>query len=280
MKKNSRSKTTSERKDNSTAGELFSFEVFECERGGFGIKMDGSDMLLPHGRPFWSPGRAYAEHTLKILAEGGPEHFRKNRTLVCHACTLFIDFSSGVVAPRAKTISAFRRTAAYYATFDPVHALCAGPEIVDQLARLRPFQSFCDDRGVTPPRWSQGGIARPNQTTDIREIVEANSHEGDVPTTVRYFETIEREMHELSQAQVAVMHTYFSFCDSYQGRPFVLPLLLVKGLCSPKEFAEGFLATLCVIPGVFGDVSSAKYKRELAKIERDAERALFFLKHH
>jgi len=87
-------------------------------------------------------------------------------------------------------------------------------------------------------------------------------------------------MHQLSQAQIAVMHTYFNFCGGYEGHPFVLPLLLVKGLCSPKEFAEGFLATLCIIPGVFGDVSPAEYKREYAKIERDAQRALFFLKHH
>jgi hypothetical protein len=55
---------------------------------------------------------------------------------------------------------------------------------------------------------------------------------------------------------------------------------LVKGLCSPKEFANGFLATLCIIPGVFGDVSARAYKSEAAKIERDAERALFFLKNH
>lgn len=102
MKKKPRSTTTSEPKDDLTAGELFSFEVVECEHGGFGIKMDGRDMLLPYGKPFWSPGRAYAEHTLKILAEGGPEHFRKNRTLVCRTCSLFIDFSSGVVAPKQK----------------------------------------------------------------------------------------------------------------------------------------------------------------------------------
>jgi hypothetical protein len=280
MKKKPRSKKPPEPTDNRTAGELFSFEVVECERGGFGIKMDGRDMLLPYGKPFWSPGRAYAEHTLRILAEGGPEHFNKNRTLVCHTCTLFIHFSSGVVTPKGKAISAFRRTASYCATFDPIHKPCLGPEAAEQLARLGPFKSFCADRGITPPKWSQEGIARPDATTDIRKIVEANSNQSTAPSALRYFEVLEREMHQLSQAQVAVMHTYFNYCDSYEGRPFVLPLLLVKGVCSPKDFAEGFLAMLCVIPGVFGDVSTAEYKRELAKIERDAERALFFLDNH
>jgi hypothetical protein len=60
----------------------------------------------------------------------------------------------------------------------------------------------------------------------------------------------------------------------------ILPLLLVKGLCTPKQFAEGFLATLCVIPEVFGDISKKDYNHELKKLTRDAERALLFLKLH
>jgi hypothetical protein len=64
------------------------------------------------------------------------------------------------------------------------------------------------------------------------------------------------------------------------GNPVMLPLLLVKGLVTPQQFAEGFLATLCVIPGLFGDVSQAEYKRELKKVRRDAERALFFINCH
>ena len=237
-------------------------------------------MLLPHGKPFWSPGRAYAEHTVKILSEGGPEHFNKNRTLVCHACTLFIDFSSGIVAPEDEAISAFKQNPGYCAAFDPIHALCAGPEVVDQLARLEPFRNFCADRGIIPPNWPQGGVARPDNTTDIGEIVRANSNGGAVFSTLRYFDTLEREFRQLSGPQIAVMHTYLNFCGGYEGTPFVLPLLLVKGLCTPGEFAEGFLATLCIIPRVFGDVSAAEYKREFAKIKRDAERALFFLKNH
>jgi len=276
MKKNSKTSAN----PNITAGELYSFELFECKQGGFGIKLDGREMLLRRGKPFWSPGRVYAEQTLKILAEGGPEHFQKNRALVCHACTLFIDFSAGIVAPKAKPLAAFKRSPGYYASLDPIHALCAGPEVVDQLERLEPYLEFCADRGISRPSWSQGGVFHPDNTTDIGKIVQANSHASAVPFNVRYFETLEREFLQLSQPQIAVMHTYFKFCGGFQGHPFVLPLLLVKGLCSPKEFANGFLATLCIIPGVFGDVSARAYKSEAAKIERDAERALFFLKNH
>ena len=275
-----KSRTTVESTPATTAGSLYALEVFEHAKGGFGIKVDGKEMLLPRKQPFWTPSRAYAERTLEILAQGGPEHFDKNRALVCHACTLFVDFSSGIAAPGSKELSAFKRNPGYWATFDPIHALCAGPEVVDQLAALSPFLSFCSDRGIARPNWPQCGLDRPNNTTDFREIVKANSHEDSVPDLLRYFETLEREFRQLSQAQVAVMHTYLSFGCCHGGAPFVLTLLLVKGLCSPAEFAEGFLATLCIIPRVFGDVSTAEYKREFTKLKRDAERALFFLKHH
>ena len=39
---------------------------------------------------------------------------------------------------------------------------------------------------------------------------------------------------------------------------FVLPLLLVKGLCNPAEFADVFLATLCILPVVFGEISASE----------------------
>jgi hypothetical protein len=280
MNKKPHSNSRSQKSKTATAGELRAFEICESQGGGFGITIDGEALLLPYGKPFWSPSRAYAEHTLKIFSEGGPEHFNNNRTLVCHACTLFIDFSSGIVAPEEEAISGFKKNPGYLAALDPIHALCAGPEVVDQLTRLQPFQNFCADRGIIPPNWPQGGVSRPGNTTDIGEIVRANADEWTASSTLRYFEALEREFRRLSGAQISVMHTYMNFCGGYQGAPFVLPLLLVKGLCTPREFAEGFLATLCIIPGVFGDVSAAEYKREFAKIKRDAERALFFLKHH
>jgi hypothetical protein len=66
MKKKPHSTTTSGPKDDLTAGELFSFEVVECEQGGFGIKMDGRDMLLPYGKPFWSPKDSRAHYHKKM----------------------------------------------------------------------------------------------------------------------------------------------------------------------------------------------------------------------
>lgn len=237
-------------------------------------------MLLPTSEVFWTPSRAYAEFTMKILAEGGEEHFTENRALICHGCTLFIGFSSGFVAPENEAIAELKANPAFYATYDPIHALCAGPEIVDQLERLQPFRTFCDDREIESPSWPQTRIERPDDSKDFRDVIKANSAEAGNAEILRYFETLEREFRMLSQPQIAVMHTYFNYCDSYQGLPFVLPLLLVKRLCTPKEFAVGFLATLCIIPGVFSDVSEAEYALEIKKIERDAERALFFLNHH
>lgn len=277
--KSSRKKAPRKPQDKS-AGELHNFKVVARQGGGFGISFDGREMLLPTSEVFWTPSRTYAEFTMKILAEGGGEHFTENRALICHECTLFIGFSSGFVAPENKAIAEFKANPAFYATYDPIHALCAGPEKVDQLERLHPFRAFCDNREIKSPSWPQSWIERPDDSKDFRDVIKANSAKEGYAEMLRYFETLEREFRMLSQPQIAVMHTYFNYCDSYQGRPFVLPLLLVKGLCTPKEFAVGFLATLCMIPGVFGDISKAEYNREIKKIERDAERALFFLNHH
>jgi hypothetical protein len=277
---NSSRKKAPKKPEDKSAGELHDFEVVARQGGGFGISFDGRDMLLPTSEVFWTPSRAYAEFTMKILADGGEEHFTENRALICHECTLFIGFSSGFVAPENEAIAEFKANPAFYATYDPIHALCAGPEKVDQLERLQPFRTFCDDREIKSPSWPQSGIRRPDDSKDFRDVIKANNaNECDIEI-LRYFETLEREFRMLSQPQIAVMHTYFTYCACHFGQPFVLPLLLVKGLCTPKEFAVGFLATLCIIPGVFGDVSKADYNRDIKRVERDAGRALFFLNHH
>jgi hypothetical protein len=260
------------------AGEVFDFEISEQKGGGFTILVDGRKMLLPRGDVFHTPSRAYADFTFKILSKGGVEHFKRNKCLLCHECTLFIDFSSGFVAPESEDLQKFRATFAWCSTYDPIHSLCAGPEIVEQLNRLQPFHEFCADRGIKPPNWAQSPDFGDSRKKSVEEVLRAKR--GKVETdALNYFRCIEREFRALSVAQQAVVNTYFTFC-SLMGNPVILPLLLVKGLITPQQFAEGFLATLCVIPGVFGDVSPAEYKRELKKVRRDAERALFFLKCH
>ena len=272
-------KTRAAAKKPKTAGEIHNFQVTETSHGGFGISIDGRELSVPFGKPFWTPSRSYAQWVIDRLSEGGDEHFAENKALLCHECTFFIGYSNGISDPENEHLEKFRKTLAYSATWDPIHSLCAGPEVVDQRARLQPFFEYCGDRGIQSPSWSQGAMGV-FEGTDIREVVNAKSYGEANLSDLRYFEILERDLKRLSPAQLSVVHTYFYFADSYMGRPTVLPMLLVKGLCSPKEFAEGFLATLCVIPEVFGDVSKAQYRRELKKLERDAERALLFLKHH
>ncbi len=262
-----------------TAGELHDFKITEISQGGFGISIDGKDLLVPFGAVFRTPSRFYAQWVLDRLAEGGDEHFAENKALLCHECTFFIGFSNGISDPENELLVEFRNSLAYRATCDPIHALCAGPEIVDQMALLQPFFEYCQDRGIKCPSWSQSDLMI-FEGTNIHEVLKAKSYGEENPSDVRYFEVLDNDLKGLSLAQLSVVHTYYYFGDSYMGRPTVLPMLLVKGLCSPKQFAEGFLATLCVIPEVFGDVSKAQYNRELKKLERDAERALLFLKHH
>jgi hypothetical protein len=59
-----KSRATVEPTPATTAGSLYSFEVFEHAKGGFGIKVDGKEMLLPRKQPFWTPSRSYAERKL------------------------------------------------------------------------------------------------------------------------------------------------------------------------------------------------------------------------
>lgn len=267
------------KQNHKTAGELYKLEISEPETGGFGILVDGKPMLLPRGDVFHTPSHTYAEFVLKTLSEGGPEHFDGQKCLLCHACTLFIDFSTGFVAPGDKHFRKFQKNIAWCSTYDPIHGLCAGPEIVDQLARLGPFQEFCTDRGITAPNWGQTFDFGDAKKESLEEVLRAKGH-GDIdPAALRYFQCIEREFQSLSLAQKAVVFTYFTF-GSDSGSAVILPMLLVKGLCTPKQFAEGFLATLCVIPEVFGDISKKDYNHELKKLTRDAERALLFLKFH
>lgn len=58
----------------------------------------------------------------------------------------------------------------------------------------------------------------------------------------------------------AVQRNEFDFEEVILDRctSFVLPLLLVKGLCNPGEFADVFLATLCILPVVFGEISASE----------------------
>lgn len=262
------------------AGEVFKFELAEKDSVGFGISIDGQDMLLPRGDVFYTPSRAYADFVLKTLSEGGTEHFNGNKCLLCHECILFIDFSTGFVAPEREDFLKFQKTIAWCSTYDPIHALCAGPEVVDQLVRLGPFHDFCSDRGINPPNWGQDFDFGDSEKQSLEEVLRAKGDGQIDPAAVSYFQCIEREFQGLSVAQKAVVFTYFTFCSHYNGSPVILPMLLVKGLCTPKQFAEAFLATLCVIPDVFGDISKSEYNRELKKITRDAERTLFFLKTH
>lgn len=262
-----------------TAADVYKLEISEHETGGFGILVDGKPMLLPRRDVFHTPSRTYAEFVLKTLSEGGPEHFDGSQCLLCHACTLFIDFSTGLVAPDDKHFRKFQKNIAWGSTYDPIHALCAGPEVVDQLARLGPFHDFCADRGITAPNWGQTFDFGNAKKESLEEVLRAKGA-GDIdPAALGYFRCIEREFQSLSLAQKAVVYTYFTFASD-SGSAVILPLLLVKGLCTPKQFAEGFLATLCVIPEVFGDISTKDYNRELKKLTRDAERALLFLKCH
>lgn len=262
------------------AGDVFSFEIAAREAGGFHILKDGRKMLLPTGYVFWTPSLAYVNFAKDTLAAGGPEHFKGDRCLLCHECTLFIQFSEGFVAPRSRAFREFGPKFGFAATYDPIHALCAGPEAADQVGRLAPFRQFCADRGVKPPNWSQGFYDEPGEVKDLASALHARCYGEVDPGTTDYFHMLEREYQALSLAQRSVVFAYFKSAGAFCGTPAVLPMLLAKGLCTPQEFAEGYLATLCIIPGVFGDVSQAQYRREVKKVRRDAERALFFVKHH
>lgn len=264
-------------KKQQTAAELFDLKLVGRDSGGFGILVDGKEMLLPRGQVFTTPSKSYAEFVLKTLGDGGPEHFDGNRTLVCHACTLFIDFSTGFVAPEDESVREFEKNGAYSGEWDPVHNLSSGLELAEQLGRLAPYQEFCADRGIQRYRWVDDFTDTPEVKGDWKGLLKIKNAP---PEAFLYFEVLEREFGTLSLAQRAVMRTYHTYCDSYLGRPFVLPLLLVKGLCSPREFAEGFLASLHAIPGVMGDVSQNQYNQERRKIERDAKRAMLFLQKH
>lgn len=267
------------KKDDQTAGEVFELKVTPYRDGGFTIQLDGQGMLLPGGETFYTPSRTYAEFVLETLSKEKPDLFDKNTCRFCHERTLFIDFSTGFVAPNGEDFRKFQTIVAWCSTYDPIHALCAGPEVVDQLAKLGPFHQFCTDRGVEAPNWAQDSNFGDSNKESVEEVLRAKGGRKIDATHLSYFRCIEREFGTLSLAQKSVVYSYFTFCSG-GGSLIILPLLLVKGLCSPKEFAEAFLATIGVIPGVFSDVSVAAYRRSKRKITRDAERALFFLKHH
>lgn len=267
---NSKSKKFSNRNKRGllTAGELYSFKIVEPKSGGFGISIDGKDLLTPFRDPFWTPSLTYCQWVIDRLAEGGKEHFSGSQALLCHECTFFIGFSNGIANSSNHDLGIFRSSFISCAARDPIHALCAGPEVVEQMARLAPFYRYCKDRGIRSPSFPQS-----NSISETFLDKEDSSVQ-------RYFKTLEKDFQSLSLGQLAVVHTYYLYGSSYQGRPTVLPMLLVKGLCSPKEFAEGILASLCIIPGVFEDVSETEFQQLRKRLQRDAEYALFFLGYH
>lgn len=219
----------------------------------FCLLAEGSIVATPAGRPITHSNRKLLEAIAKEGNGAGG--------LVLDEITLYRMYCLMVdcVEPERET----KTTSEPLLLGDLLFRLCAGPEVVDQLAMLEPAVEYLKHHGLSHFSFSQSATP-----AAIKRQIRSDGMTADWQRTVAFFDA---RMSSFAAAQHAVVTN----CVSMEV-PFTLGVLLADSACSVEEYADAFLALHCQIPGVFGDVS----KREVSTVRRqliaDAKKMLQF----
>jgi hypothetical protein len=147
---------------------------------------------------------------------------------------------------------------------------CAGPEGIEQMYRWGPITSYLKDLGLVLPSLIGPFFDDPENYDSEEEYAEAKElAEPSAEFTAR----VKREYELLNPAQKAVVMMLYA---CHQGM-VLFPLTLVKGRCTPNEYASGVIASKFAIAGVFPDVDSNEHRQMFTELTEHARTAVDFL---
>ncbi len=227
-------------------------EVVEVD-GAYGLARRGTLLETPNGRPLVHASRTLLRAVAKeIGSDESPDLSELSHYSML--CTLK-DF----VEPEREQDLSCR----YLLLEEASLRRCAGPEVVEQFARLGFLGEYFDRHDLRLFSLSQSGDGEHQE----QSLIESGT-KGELDRVVAHFD---RALADMTPAQ----HCAVTHCV-HRHQVFVLAVLLVLGACTPEEYAEAVAAVHCVIPGVFGDVSKREAGRFLRGVEGDAEVVLGF----
>ncbi len=227
-------------------------ELGEEAKGWFCLLCHGKPQRTPGGIPFAHPSRPLLK---AIRAEAAKSPAVKNlRQISLYAmfCT-----SKDFVEPKAKAAD----TCQSLILTDPTLHLCAGPEVMDQVALLGPVQEDFRRHGLPTISFPQGIPPE----AQLKCLNDSNKHDF-----ARVVAAFDARLVALSPAQLCVV--------KYAGHAhhvFVPGVLLAESACSVDEYVGMVIAAHCLIAGVFGGTQRDE-NRARAGISKDATLMLRF----
>jgi hypothetical protein len=149
-----------------------------------------------------------------------------------------------------------------YIAIDNIIRRCAGREVVDQLRRWEPVTKWLEENDIPLPSHPQ--------------VVIDSLKEKDVFTTssdIKFVDFISEQFNQLSNSRKAVV-LFFS-----QGHnAVVFPIVLAQFLCTPVEYANGVMASECLLAFSFGDMTPEEHAEISRNYREDAQTAERFIR--
>jgi hypothetical protein len=160
---------------------------------------------------------------------------------------------------------------------------CAGPEVVDQMARWTPLFLFYEEHHLSPPSFSQGSFELSDDDSAesfLRKRVTgmcgdfSSDTEEYIQRGIAFTDSVSAIFRRLGPEEWAVMNILFN-----GHRAILFPLLLVTNRCTAQEYANGLMAAHCMLSGTFGDVNDEQHAEQTRCFKEDASIVLEFLEH-
>jgi hypothetical protein len=165
---------------------------------------------------------------------------------------------------------------------DPMLRSCAGPEIIDQMARWQPVLTYLTDRGLRMPSFPQIP-SECDETDDTLSVLQKLSGPmlGDDPKrdeyeklVLQFLTAVEADFSRLDLEEQAVIF-FLSRGHGYT----LFPMMLAKGRCTASQYANGVMAAQCLLVDVFPDVNDKAHSELTRNYREDAQIVLNFLQH-
>ena len=159
---------------------------------------------------------------------------------------------------------------AHWLSHDPMLYRCAGPEVVDQIARWEAVFDYLKDLGLSLPSLVANFVDRSEFESDeeFEEDVAESLPDKD------FCNRIEVEFNQLLPEEKAVV---LHLACVHHGL-VLLPMALVTGRCTPNDYARGAMAAHALLIDVFSDVEEEEYRTSFDELRNHVNLALSYLK--
>lgn len=158
----------------------------------------------------------------------------------------------------------------HWLSHDPMLYRCAGPEVVEQYARWGPVISYLSDLGSNLPSLvsSFHDPSEFDTKEEYEEAVEASLPEAGFSDKIQ--EEFDRM---LPEEKAVVLHL-----SCIHHGLVLLPLALVKGRCTPNEYARGAMAAHAMLIDIFSEIKDDEYRQSYEQLRSHTNLALSYLK--